>query len=93
MSSGAWSTPSQVPEVTFTGSPLNGKERDDPLELKLRILREPLPRKVTPVAVDPLRYTDPVVVMLHDAVVTSSTSGVLNDLTEDGPPSSHETVK
>lgn len=74
-------------------SPLSGIERDDPLELKLNMLREPLPRKFAPVAVDQLKYTDPIAVMLPEAVVTSSTSGVLNDITEDGLPSCHETVK
>lgn len=74
-------------------SPPSGINRDDPLELTLSILRVPLPKKLAPVAVDPLRYTDPIAVILPEAVVTSSTSGVLNDITEDGLPSCHETVK
>ena len=43
----------------------------------LSILIDPLPEKVTPVAVDPLMYIDPVATIDHDALF-AITIGVLN---------------
>jgi hypothetical protein len=74
-------------------SPLNGIDSDDPLELTLDMLRYPLPRNVTPVDVDPLKYIEPVAAISPEAIVVSKTVGVLNELIEDGFPSCPKTVK
>ncbi len=53
--SGDWSTPSQLFQRALIVRLLRINERDDPLELMPNILRDPLPQKVTHVAVAPLR--------------------------------------
>ncbi len=91
--SGAWITPSHVPHEEVIVSPLNGIEREEPLDVRLSMPRVPLPRKVAPVAVDPLRNTELTAVTVPVAVVTSTTVGVLNDRTEDSIPPCHLTAK
>ena len=53
--SGAWMIPFHALPLAQILSPLSGNERDDPLDETLTIFMEPLPAKVTPVDVEPLR--------------------------------------
>lgn len=66
---------------------------DDPLEVRLKIPRVPLCAKVTPVAVTPLRYTELVAVMDHEAVLASMTVGVLKFIVRDWVPHCPSTAK
>ncbi len=86
-------TPPQVPHEEVIVSPLNGIEREEPLEVRLSIPIVPLPRKVAPVAVDPLKNTELIAVIVPVAVVTSTTVGVLNERIEDSIPLCHFTAK
>ena len=48
-------TPSQLAHEAVIVRPLKGMTREDPLDERLVIFREPLPRKVAPVTVEPLK--------------------------------------
>ena len=73
VTSGAWNTPSQVPEAELMVSPFVGKVRNDPLSVLLVMASVPVEANVIPVAVDPLRVTAPVavVVPVREAVFTT----------------------
>lgn len=73
--------------------PCSGRVRDDPLDVRLRIASDPLPRKVAPVAVAPLRYTDPIALTDPEALVTSIDVGVRNCPRADWTPPSHSVRK
>jgi hypothetical protein len=77
VTSGACITPSQPHHEAVIVSPLTGMESCDPFDVILEMVIVPLPEKVTPVAVDPLRYIEPVAVIDHDELLPI-TVGVLN---------------
>ena len=79
-------TPSQFAHEACIVRPLKGMTRDEPLDERLVILRDPVPRKVAPVAVEPLKYSELTTFTVPDAVVTSITVGVLNEKTDDSTP-------
>lgn len=89
--SGACNTPFQFPHNADIVSPLRGKDIWDPFSKRLTIVNDPLPKNVTPVAVDPLRYRDPVATIDHETVLLI-TVGVLNCIIPDGTPFCHSTV-
>ncbi len=53
--SGAWMIPFHELPLAQIVSPLSGNESEDPLDETLTTLIEPLPTKVAPVDVEPLR--------------------------------------
>lgn len=55
VTSGACITPSQFAHEAVILRPVKENERDDPLDERLVMRSEPVPRKVTPVAVEPLK--------------------------------------
>lgn len=58
-------------------SPLNENDRRDHVSVVLTIIIVPVLLKVTPVAVDQLKYIEPVALADPDKVVASKTLGVL----------------
>jgi hypothetical protein len=93
VTSGACITPShELPEEVIV-SPLSGNEREAPVEVRLKIVSDPLLVNVTPVEVEPLKNIELVVVIDQVEVLVSITNGVLKCIVGEGSPHCHFTRK
>ena len=57
--SGAWMIPSHPHPGALIVSPVKGMNSEELPEVTLSIVSVPLPQRVIPVPVEPLRYTEP----------------------------------
>jgi hypothetical protein len=90
--SGGLIVPSQLHQFASILSPLSGKVSVFPTGSVLKRWIDPLPEKSTPVPVEPLNETGPLIVAVPD-IALLMTNGVLKCWTTDTCPHCPSTVK